>query len=82
MSFVFHDGVKTGGHVKTARRCRTPRRFACVIQRLAILPWLGAVTGTQSGGPMPPILGKNAQILPHLCVLKRSPMESASLIRE
>jgi hypothetical protein len=58
MFFVFHDGVKTRDHVKTARRCREAGFHARDIQRLAILPWLGAVTGNQPGEPMLPVLGK------------------------
>jgi hypothetical protein len=58
MCFVFRDGVKTSGHVKTARRCCEAGLDARHIQRLAILPWLGAVTGNQPGKPMPPVLGK------------------------
>jgi hypothetical protein len=58
MFFVFRDVVKTRGHVKTARRCCEVGREARDMQRLAILPWLGAVTGVQPGEPMLPVLRK------------------------
>jgi hypothetical protein len=58
MFFVFRDGVKTRGHVKTARRCCDAGLQARDTQRLAILPWLDAVTGNQPGEPMLPVLVK------------------------